>query len=204
MSLRRAIVEMDVTGVNVAAFCRDHSVSRDRFYTIRRRYEAEGEAGLAPRSRAPHTVAKRTPLMVDRRLLGPASRPIVRQVVPGFEPPEGEESFSDILGQSAAQVPGVGHLMQQVVVKGRVGVEAYDERGEGEAGSLVSGGRPPEQRFFRRRAALHDDGGRLRQGRFDSGDVGHGRSAHGQEQQQAESQAIVWCGVHDRTVSRRR
>ena len=65
MSLRRAIAEMDVTGVNVAAFCRDHSVSRDRFYTIRRRYEAEGEAGLAPRSRAPHTVANRTPLMVD-------------------------------------------------------------------------------------------------------------------------------------------
>ena len=65
MSLRRAIGEMDVTGVNVAAFCRDHSVSRDRFYTIRRRYEAEGEAGLAPRSRAPHTVANRTPLMVE-------------------------------------------------------------------------------------------------------------------------------------------
>jgi hypothetical protein len=65
MSLRRAIAEMDVTGVNVAAFCRDHSVSRDRFYTIRRRYEAEGEAGLAPRSRAPHAVANRTPLMVE-------------------------------------------------------------------------------------------------------------------------------------------
>ena len=134
--------------------------------------------------------------------------------MPGVEPPEGKESFSDILGQPAAQVPGVGHLMQQVVVKGRpgrsarfddegvavpadepvqvatdgrVGVEAYDERGEGEAGSLVSGGRPPEQRFFLRRAALHDDGGRLRQGRFDGGAAGHGRSAHGQEQQQAES-----------------
>ena len=60
MSLRRAIAEMDVAEVNVAAFCRDHGISRDRFYEIRRRYEAEGDAGLAPRSRAPHTVANRT------------------------------------------------------------------------------------------------------------------------------------------------
>ena len=60
MSLRRAIAEMDVAKVNVTAFCRDHSMSRDRFYEIRRRYEAEGDAGLVPRSRAPHTVANRT------------------------------------------------------------------------------------------------------------------------------------------------
>jgi transposase InsO family protein len=52
---------MDVAGVNVAAFCRDHGISRDRFYTIRRRYNAEGDTGLASRSRAPHTVANRTP-----------------------------------------------------------------------------------------------------------------------------------------------
>ena len=60
MSLRRAIAEMDVAKVNVTGFCRDHGVSRDRFYEIRRRYDAEGDAGLAPRSRAPHTVANRT------------------------------------------------------------------------------------------------------------------------------------------------
>ena len=65
MSLRRAIVEMDVAEVNVAAFCRDHGISRDRFYTIRRRYQAEGEAGLAPRSRAPLRVANRTSPMVE-------------------------------------------------------------------------------------------------------------------------------------------
>lgn len=60
MSLRLAIAQIDVADVNVAAFCRDHQISRDRFYTIRRRYEAEGEAGLVPRSRAPSTVANRT------------------------------------------------------------------------------------------------------------------------------------------------
>jgi transposase InsO family protein len=65
MSLRRAIAQMDVEDVNVAAFCRDHSVSRDRFYAIRRRYRAEGDAGLVPRSRAPHTVANRTSALVE-------------------------------------------------------------------------------------------------------------------------------------------
>ncbi|MFV1971956.1 MAG: integrase core domain-containing protein [Acidimicrobiia bacterium] len=65
MSLRLAIAQMDVTEVNVAAFCRDHQISRDRFYTIRRRYEAEGEAGLVPRSRAPNTVANKTSSVVE-------------------------------------------------------------------------------------------------------------------------------------------
>ena len=65
MSLRLAVAQMDVTEVNVAAFCRDHSISRDRFYTIRRRYGAEGEAGLIPRSRAPNTVANRTSIVVE-------------------------------------------------------------------------------------------------------------------------------------------
>jgi hypothetical protein len=64
MSLRRALAGMDVAGVIVAEFCRDHSVSCDRFYAIRRRYEAECEEGLAPRARAPHTVANRTLLVV--------------------------------------------------------------------------------------------------------------------------------------------
>lgn len=58
--MRLAIAEIDLADVNVAAFCRDHQISRDRFYTIRRRYEAEGDAGLVPRSRAPITVANRT------------------------------------------------------------------------------------------------------------------------------------------------
>lgn len=61
MSVRRAIAEADVSTLNVAAFCRLHGISRDRFYVIRRRYQAEGEAGLEPRSRAPSRVANRTP-----------------------------------------------------------------------------------------------------------------------------------------------
>ena len=45
--------------VNVAAFCRQHGVSRQTFYAWRRRYRAEGLDGLEPRSRAPKTSPKR-------------------------------------------------------------------------------------------------------------------------------------------------
>jgi hypothetical protein len=69
MSLRRAIAVMIVAEVSVAAFCRDHSGSRDRIYEIRHRCEAEGDDGLVPRSGAPHAVANRTSPMVQNLIV---------------------------------------------------------------------------------------------------------------------------------------
>jgi transposase InsO family protein len=65
MSIRRLIVEVDLGGLNVTEFCRAHGVSTWFFYQLRRRYAAEGEAGLEPRSRAAKTVANRTPTWVE-------------------------------------------------------------------------------------------------------------------------------------------
>ena len=65
MSVRRAIVEADLASLKVAGFCRDHGVSRDTFYEVRKRFAVEGDAGLEPRSRAPHRVANRTPVVVE-------------------------------------------------------------------------------------------------------------------------------------------
>lgn len=45
--------------VNVAAWCREHRVSRDAFYRWRARYRVEGLAGLEPRSRAPRSSPQR-------------------------------------------------------------------------------------------------------------------------------------------------
>jgi transposase InsO family protein len=45
--------------LNVAAFCREHGVSRQSFYEWRRRYLADGLEGLEPRSRAPRTSPRR-------------------------------------------------------------------------------------------------------------------------------------------------
>jgi len=60
MSLRKLIVEVDPSGLNVTEFCAQHEVSTWFFYDLRRRYARDGEAVLEPRSRAPKTVANRT------------------------------------------------------------------------------------------------------------------------------------------------
>ena len=65
MSVRRAIVQADVSVLNVSKFCREHGISRDRFYAIRRRYDAEGDVALEPRSRAPRRVSNRTPVDIE-------------------------------------------------------------------------------------------------------------------------------------------
>lgn len=65
MELRRLIVEVDVDDLNVTEFCAQHGVSTWFFYDLRRRYAAEGEAVLVPKSRAPKTVANRTPDWIE-------------------------------------------------------------------------------------------------------------------------------------------
>jgi transposase InsO family protein len=65
MSIRRLIVEVDAAGLNVTEFCAQHGVSNWFFYQLRKRYAAEGEAGLEPRSRAPKRVANKTPGWVE-------------------------------------------------------------------------------------------------------------------------------------------
>lgn len=69
MSLRRLIVEIDTSTVNVTEFCRLNGISPWFFWNLRRRFEAEGEAALEPRSRAPHRVANRTPVAVEDEIV---------------------------------------------------------------------------------------------------------------------------------------
>jgi transposase InsO family protein len=71
--MARKVVPVDVRlaaavaseAINVAAFCREHGVSRDTFYRWRDRYKEEGLAGLEPRSSAPKTSPGRTPPAVE-------------------------------------------------------------------------------------------------------------------------------------------
>jgi len=65
MSVRRAVVAIDPKTVNVSRFCDVHGISRQTFYAIRRRYAADGDAGLEPRSRAPHRRPNRTTVEVE-------------------------------------------------------------------------------------------------------------------------------------------
>jgi len=57
MSVRRLVVEVDLDGLNVRRFCREHGISTWWFYDLRRRHAA-GES-IEPRSRAPRHVANR-------------------------------------------------------------------------------------------------------------------------------------------------
>lgn len=65
MSIRRAIVEADPSTMNVTLFCRVHGISTWFFWDLRRRFTAEGEAVLEPRSRAPRRIANKTPLEIE-------------------------------------------------------------------------------------------------------------------------------------------
>lgn len=65
MGLRRLVIEVDPSTLNVTEFCRVHGISTWFFYDLRRRHRAEGDVVLQPRSRAPRRVANRTPVMVE-------------------------------------------------------------------------------------------------------------------------------------------
>lgn len=65
MSVRRLVVEVELDGLNVTEFCREHGISTWFFYQLRKRYAVEGEAALEPRSRAAKRVANRTPGWVE-------------------------------------------------------------------------------------------------------------------------------------------
>jgi transposase InsO family protein len=69
MSVRRAIVDADVSTLNVSEFCRVHRVSTWLFYNLRRRHAADGDAALEPLSRAPKRVANKIPVAVGDRIV---------------------------------------------------------------------------------------------------------------------------------------
>lgn len=65
MSLRRTIVELDPTSITVTKFCQAHGISTWFFWDLRRRHAVHGDAVLEPLSRAPRTVANKTPVDVE-------------------------------------------------------------------------------------------------------------------------------------------
>jgi transposase-like protein len=65
MDVGRYLVEAHLKeGRSVASLARDHGLHRSWIYKLLQRYREEGEAGLAPRSRKPHT----SPTQVSREL----------------------------------------------------------------------------------------------------------------------------------------
>ena len=70
MSLARLVVTaVKVEGRPKAAVARDYGVSRRWVQELVRRFEAEGEAGLEPRSRRPRASPSRTPETIEDEIV---------------------------------------------------------------------------------------------------------------------------------------
>jgi len=85
-------------GVTVATACREAGISRGRYYQLRRRYLAYGEAGLRPK---PH------PQRPTRQLCLPLVDAIVSYAI--FHPTEGERSIAQALALSRYGAWRVSH-----------------------------------------------------------------------------------------------
>jgi len=60
----QVLFEPERTGNSIAEVCRRHGISRETYYVYRRRYLAEGAAGLSARSRRPRA----SPAQIDPAL----------------------------------------------------------------------------------------------------------------------------------------
>jgi transposase InsO family protein len=70
MSLARLVVTaVRIEGRSVSAVARDYGLSRRWAHELVGRYDRDGEAGLAPRSRRPHTSPHATPAQIENRIV---------------------------------------------------------------------------------------------------------------------------------------
>jgi transposase InsO family protein len=102
--------------VSVTALCAELEISRQTYYRLRRRYLAQGPAGLAPRSRRPH----RSPGAVDPALELEIIRLRTDEGWP--DPPRGAASIADQLRRSGVGVacPAVSTIHRVLVRNGLV------------------------------------------------------------------------------------
>jgi transposase InsO family protein len=100
--------------VSVTALCAELEISRQTYYRLRRRYLAEGPAGLAPRSRRPHSC----PGAVDPALELEIIRLRTDEGWP--DPPRGAASIADELRRSGLPCPAVSTIHRVLVRNGLV------------------------------------------------------------------------------------
>lgn len=100
--------------VSVTALCAELEISRQTYYRLRRRYLADGPAGLPPRSRRPHSC----PGAVDAALELEIIRLRTDEGWP--DPPRGAASIADQLRRSGLACPAVSTIHRVLVRNGLV------------------------------------------------------------------------------------
>jgi transposase InsO family protein len=113
MSLRRAIIEMDTSTVNVTEFCALNGVSTWFFYDLRRRHLVEGDVVLEPKSRAPHRVANKTPDEIEDQVVS------VRKELDDAGLDSGPDSVQDwLVARGLVKVPSSTTIWRILVNRG--------------------------------------------------------------------------------------
>jgi transposase InsO family protein len=107
----RAILAAGLSGVRVSDLCEELEISRQTFYKYKRRWEAEGPAGLVERSRRPH----RSPRMIPAELEDEIVR--LRKELPLDN---GAQTIAYHLGRSGWDVPSVATIYRALVRRGLV------------------------------------------------------------------------------------
>ena len=70
MDERTKFISRLLEGENMTQVCEEFGISRKTGYKLRKRYQAEGAAGLEDKSRAPYKKARLTPPLVEKAILG--------------------------------------------------------------------------------------------------------------------------------------
>ena len=115
MSLRRLILEVDVSTINVTRFCAEHGISTWFFYDLRRRHAALGDAVLEPQSRAPRRVANKTAADVEDQVV--AMRKELQEAGLDAGPVSVQSWLQD---RRVAGVPSVATIWRILVARGFV------------------------------------------------------------------------------------
>src|SRR6266545_3890144 len=120
--MARGVVSMDVRlrvavaseDLNVAAFCREHGISRETFYVWRRRYELDGLDGLEPRSRAPRTSPGRVAPDVEEAIVA------LRKQLADLGVDHGPSTIQWHLGRADRRAPSEATIWRVLVRRGFV------------------------------------------------------------------------------------
>ena len=69
VSVKRLIVSIDLSSVDVSEFYQEHGISRWLLYDLRRRYEIEGDEVFEPNSRTPLSSLNRALVETEERIV---------------------------------------------------------------------------------------------------------------------------------------
>lgn len=112
----RAVFAGDVSGVRVSDLCAELGISRQTYYKYKRRFEAEGPAGLVERSRRPHRSPGMIPADVEDEIVR------LRKTLPVDN---GAQTIAYHLQRGGWETPSVAAIHRALVRRGLVTAQPH-------------------------------------------------------------------------------